>query len=173
LLFSAAQFSSAACVCRPASAACWVHAPVAAEPGDFPPADELAVAQPAEDSGAAGQARSGVAEQVRYAAADDSSPADSAEADSAPDEHSAAPLTDARCALAAPRDDSCPVDCWRGADYSVPDGSVGSVVPRVVFHYALAARTNGCPADYSAPAGLAVDDSPDSDSVQVDWVAAG
>jgi len=117
------------------------------------------------------QARSAAAERFRYVVADDSSPADSPGEDSVPDEHSAAPSTDARCAPAAPKDDSCPAGCTLAADYSVP---AGSVVPRAVFHYALAARTNGCPADYSAPAGLAVDDSPDSaGSVQVDWVAAG
>jgi hypothetical protein len=110
-LFSAVSSSAKACVCRPASEAYSAHAPVAAEPGDFPLADEFAAAQPAEGSAAAEQVRSWAAERVHCVAEDYSSPD---AADSAPDgsaaEYSARPW-DARCAQAALQADSCPDGC--------------------------------------------------------------
>ena len=110
MLLSAWLLSAKVCVYRPASGAYSARESVAAEPGDFPLADELAVAQPVEGSAAEEQVRSWAAERAHCVAGDDSflDAADSAPDDSRA-ECSAAPLTDARCATAALQADSCPV----------------------------------------------------------------
>lgn len=110
MLLSAWLLSAKVCVYRPASGAYSARESAEEEPGDFPLADELAVAQPVEGSAAEEQVRSWAAERAHCVAGDDSflDAADSAPDDSRA-ECSAAPLTDARCATAALQADSCPV----------------------------------------------------------------
>jgi hypothetical protein len=143
---------------------------VAAEPGDFPLADELADAQPAEGSAAAEQVRSVAAGPAHCVAEDDSSldAADSVPDDS-PVERLAAPSSDARCAPAAPKDDSCPAGCRLAADCLAPDDSAAQ---KAIDHCARAAQTDGYLADCSETAGLAEADTLDSaGSVQAGSVA--
>jgi len=155
--------SAKACVCRPAFETYSARVPAALELGDFPLEGALAAAQLAGGPAAAEQVRSLGAGQVHCVAEDDSS-LDAA--DSAPDDLradcSAAPSTGIRCAAAAPKDDSCPVDCRLAADCLVP---VDSAAQKVIGHCALAAQTDGYPADCSETAG-----SVRAGSVAVDWV---
>jgi hypothetical protein len=106
-----------------------------------------------------------------HCVAEDDSSLDAADSvpDDSPVERLAAPSSDARCAPAAPKDDSCPAGCRLAADCLAPDDSAAQ---KAIDHCARAAQTDGYLADCSETAGLAEIDTPDSAGlVQADSAA--